>query len=245
MNLSGAIRIGCLGFILAGSSLAVSSMASAATVTHIAGYVASANSNPTQDVQTTLIVPAPSCNKKFQGFVLGAAIGGSNPNTSDPNAAAGVAVVCSEGNPIVQASPYIYPNSLVAGITVNVGDTVSVEVSETGTSATVTMTDGSQTWSDTASAPPAVGLEVGTFATGCNLTSGDTSGKKCVPVPKLQSKVKFSNSSINGSSLTGTLKENLNDAAGTTQIKSGALSAGGTAFKDKWVSSCTSTSGLC
>jgi hypothetical protein len=230
-----AITVGVVSLV----SLSTGSIASASGVSHVAGYVAPTSAGPTQSDQTTFVVPKISCtgvkSKGFQAVVLGASLEVTIGNTGG-----GVVLICAP-TPSYLAFFQENGSSVSTDITVHPGNTITVSNSESSSASSVTVTDGSQTQTATGGGGTVTGETVGALAVNC------VSNGKCSPVPRMQSVVHFTTSSINGSSLSaaGAVQSQLVDVAGKTEVKSSALKSGGRAFNDTWVFSCGSSAVRC
>jgi len=233
------------GLVLASTSsliagLVLAAPAGAVVSGHVAGYEAPPSALPTQTVSVTFTVPKIDCKKipagNFQAVLAGARLQSVSGNTGG-----GAVSVCS--GPVVAYVPLIEITgvSIGSGITINAGDTVSVNASDGPSGATVTLIDGTQ--SQTASGPGgSVNAEdVGDIATNCV-------GSACTPVPK-SSVTSYSAASINGTNIViaGGVQQDLVDVAGGPEMTSSALKTKKTlnAFKVKWVSSCNNGSSRC
>lgn len=113
-----------------------------------AGYAVTGPAGSVTYVAGSWVVPTVSCTKQTTYVAFWAGIDGYNSNTVEQ---AGVLAQCSHGSAHYSAWYEFYPAAMVtiSSITVRPGDTVSVSVSYSGGVFTVTLTDGSQTYTTT------------------------------------------------------------------------------------------------
>ena len=216
-------------------SLAGITAAGAATLGQVAGYTAPPSGGPTRSAGVTFVVPTLNCTpvkkKGVQGVLAGVRL-----DASGGNSGGGVALLCLGKTATYEAFLQINGTSVPTDITVKPGNTVSTSASESATATSVTVTDGPQTQTSTGSGATITAEDVGNIAVNCG-------GATCASVPEIPGKTHFSAGSINGLNLSvaGGVRGNLADAAGQIQIKSGALTAGDTAFTTAWKLSCSPT----
>jgi hypothetical protein len=204
-----------------------------------AGFVAPPGSGSTQTAATTFVVPRISCATVPSGGFQ-AVLAGARLSTPGGNSGGGVVLVCPGSGAVYNPFIQINGSSVGSGITVNVGDTVSVSVSEGPAGTSVTLTDGAQT--QTASGPGGAPTSetIGAIAGNCNGSGA------CSPVPKFRP-IAFSAASINGQNLhvAGARRRNLTDATAAVEVKSGPLGPAFDSFTTKWIQSCSTGPGIC
>ncbi len=112
------------------------------------GYAVTGSTGSVTGVSGSWVVPSVSCSRGSTYAAFWAGIDGYNSNTVEQ---AGVLAQCSSGIAIYSAWYEFYPAASVtiSSVAVRPGDRVSVSVSYSGGTFTVTLTDGSQSYTTT------------------------------------------------------------------------------------------------
>ncbi|MEM0118675.1 MAG: G1 family glutamic endopeptidase [Conexivisphaerales archaeon] len=113
------------------------------------GYAVVTSAGSVTSVSGSFIVPSVSCSRQTTYVALWAGIDGFNSSTVEQ---AGVLAQCSSGKAYYSAWYEFYPSPSVTitSVAIKPGDAVSVVVSYNSGTFTVTLTDGSQTFSKSA-----------------------------------------------------------------------------------------------
>jgi Peptidase A4 family len=205
------------------------------------GYAAYKSGTTFTDVKGSWVQPTASCpsrKKQYASFWLG--IDGYNSSTVEQT---GTDADCNgKNNPVYYAWYEFYPNPSVqiSGMTITPGDTISAEVSASGTSFTLTITDVTTgvTFTKTGTVSSAVKTSAEWVAEAPAL---------CVVQCQIQplanfGTVNFSGSITTGNGHTGSISDTAwsNDSitmvtnGGTIKAQPSALSSGGQAFSVTW-----------
>jgi hypothetical protein len=222
--------VALMGFLAAGEPAGASGTFSG----FLAGYEGTTSSDTTQTIETTFSVPTANCAPvKATGHQLLGVAAEIYDAAVFPDAMVGMAVSCfghtASYIPVGQAGATTQDLSL----TVHPGDSITVSMSVSAESSSATMTDGtqSQTVSGIGGNVSSGSFELGAFRSGCG------SASKCAAVPKI-SKITFTASSVSSSSLKGATRDQLTDAKGAIQLKSGKLASDDSGFSVNWLLSC-------
>jgi hypothetical protein len=205
---------------------------------YLAGYEGTVPSAATQTLDTTFNVPTANCALDSAKGEQNVSLGGE----LDGGVMVDLSLRCAGRSVFYVAIGEAGANAQALSLTIRPGDSVTVELSIDATSSSATLTDGSQSQTVSgggigSSTSPAT-FAVGAFRGACQFAN------KCEAVPKT-TKIAFTSTSVSSSSLTGATRDELTDAKGATQMKSGKLTASGSAFSVKWLLSCDTSQKPC